>query len=375
MKNIIYLFLIIVISVAILNCSSGLGSDYSQETGLINQNGKVVKDTLVYTDTLRFTGNIPVWATNKKFDSIIKDGNDYEIKYPENVLSPNLPVDVTEYYKISVPYSSRGGYHIVSYKDTNKLKELWLEQIFRKSAGDGKVFAIRNRENSRDKDNFQKEQYGRQDYYYFKDNGDIVYKGGDKNSYTKEILIKRFIGAVIVDYRKVTEKSNPEEGIFRKDKIENTGEWTVGAIYKMVINVNEARNMFKGGGVCEGVYNFIGIRKWTYFNQYVSDRKMFTRQFYNTNFMEVLVLNPYANEGNSRCMGVDAYYAYYGSYDSSEGDMNVEGFTHENMPYMTDEKLYLGQRPENIVPILSYTTAFTDANVKWRFLAMPGHKY
>ena len=102
---------------------------------------------------------------------------------------------------------------------------------------------------------------------------------------------------------------------------------------------------------------------------------MFTRQFYNTNFMEVLVLNPYANEGNSRCMGVDAYYAYYGSYDSSEGDINVEGFTHENMPYMTDEKLYLGQRPENIVPILSYTTAFTDANVKWRFLAMPGHKY
>ena len=247
MKNIIYLFLIIVISVAILNCSSGLGSDYSEETGLINQNGNVVKDTLVYTDTLRFTGNIPVWATNKKFDSIIKDGNDYEIKYPENVLSPNLPVDVTEYYKISVPYSSRGGYHIVSYKDTNKLKELWLEQIFRKSAGDGKVFAIRNRENNRDKDNFQKEQDGRQDYYYFKDNGDIVYKCGDKNSYTKEILVKRFIGAVIVDYRKVTEKSNPEEGIFRKDKIENTGEWTVGAIYKMVINVNEARNMFKDG--------------------------------------------------------------------------------------------------------------------------------
>ena len=377
MKNLIYLFLIIVISVAILTCSSGLESDYSEETGLINQSGKVVKDTLIYTDTLRFTGNIPVWATNKKFDSIIKDGSDYEIKYPENVLSPNLPVDATEYYKIVVPYSGIGHY-MVSYKDTNRLKEIWLNQIFRKNAGDGKVFAIRNRENSRDKDNFQKEEDGRQDYYYFKDNGDIVYKGGDKNNKTGETLMKRFVGAVIVDYRKVTDRTDWHNNNYAADKIEHTGEYTIGGIYKMAITVNEARNKFAGDGPTDGAYDFIAARKmiWFFNNDFVQDKSLFVRQFYTTDFIEVLVLNRYRDWEPERCLGVDAYYAYYGDYRVGEGaNPPINGFTHENMPYMTDEKLYLGQRPEYVIPLLTHTTTFADASRDWKFMAMPGHKY
>ena len=382
MKKIIYTFLTAVIAAFMLmvSCADKTDNNLSQ-TGLIDQNGNIIKDTLIYTDTVRLTGNIPIWATNKK-DYNIKtnvslDGysNYYEIKYPDEILAPNYPNNATDYYQIFVPYTGGGYYHTVSYKDTNKLKQLWFDQIKRKGKSDGKIFAIRNRDNNRDRNNFQNDHNGRKDYYYFKDNGDIVYKGGDKNIETNEYLIKRFVGAIIVDYRKITEKSHPEEGIFKKDKIENTGEWTVGAIYKMVINVNEARRLFKDGGASEGVYNFIGIRKWTYFNQYVSDRKMFTRQFYNTDFMEVLVLNPYANEGNADCLGVDAYYAYYGDYDNGEGAATINGFTTANYRYMTDENIYLAKRPEDIVPLLTHTTAFTDANIHWRFLAIPGHKY
>ena len=60
-----------------------------------------------------------------------------------------LPNDnPSDYYKIRVPFGVGGdGYTNVSYKDTNKLKQLWLDQINRKAVNDGKVFAIRNKGN------------------------------------------------------------------------------------------------------------------------------------------------------------------------------------------------------------------------------------
>ena len=117
--------------------------------------------------------------------------------------------------------------------------------------------------------NFQK-QHGSQsryDYYYFKDNGDIVYKGGDKTYYAKEHLIKTFVGAVIVDYRTVKERTEPDAGVTYQDVIHHTGEYTVGAIYKMAINVNEARRLFAdaGGGPTDGAYEFVAARKMIWF--------------------------------------------------------------------------------------------------------------
>ena len=81
-----------------------------------------------------------------------------------------------DYYKIRVPFAIGGeGYTNVNYKDTNTLKQLWFDQINRKAVGDGKVFAIRNRSNNRDANNFQKKHthgnYSAQDYYYFNENG------------------------------------------------------------------------------------------------------------------------------------------------------------------------------------------------------------
>ena len=388
MRNLIYLFLIVVMSIVISTCASGLGNGNLNQTGLLDQSGNLITNTLIKTNIAYFRGTIPIWATNGKYDYIIytNTNSEIEIRYTNEVIYPDYPDDASDYYSITVPYAGKT-YYTVSYKDTNRLKQLWLDQIFRKGQSDGKVFAIRNRDNGKDNwrdinnfQNLQKDNRGasRYDYYYFKDNGDIVYKGGDKNVWDKEHLVKRFVGAVIVDYRKVKERSKPEEGIFIVDKVENTVEWTVGAIYKMAIDVNEARELFKGSGVQDGVYNFIGIRKLTAVNR--TSVAMFTRQFHNTNFMEVLVLNPYSvewelNKGTSKCLGVDAYYAYYGDYYSEEGELNVKGFTHENYPYMTDENLYLGKRPEDIVPLLSYTTRFTETIYNWRFLAIPGHKY
>ncbi|WP_242003178.1 hypothetical protein [Brachyspira aalborgi] len=140
------------------------------------------------------------------------------------------------------------GYFNVSYKDTNRLNKIWFAQIQRKGENDGKVFAIRNRANDRDMNNFQNSNNGREDYYYFSDNGDIYYKGGDKTNTTGSILIKRFVGAVIVDYRTVKERTEPDAGVTHQDVIHHTGEYTVGAIYKMAINVNEARRLFADAG-------------------------------------------------------------------------------------------------------------------------------
>ena len=134
---------------------------------MLDQNGDIVSNTFIYTNS--------------------------------GYVAPELPFDATEYYRIFVPYSKGSGYHTVNYKDTNKLKQLWLDQIQRKGENDGKVFAIRNRANDRDMNNFQNSHNGREDYYYFADNGDIYYKGGDKTNTTGSILIKRFVGAVIVD--------------------------------------------------------------------------------------------------------------------------------------------------------------------------------
>ena len=344
------IIVICIMSMLMASCDNQpMKVSYSQKTGLLDQNGDIVSN-FIYTNS--------------------------------GYVAPVLPFDATEYYRIFVPYSKGSGYHTVNYKDTNKLKQLWLDQIQRKGRSDGKVFAIRNRANDRDMNNFQK-QHGSQsryDYYYFKDNGDIVYKGGDKTYYAKEHLIKTFVGAVIVDYRTVKERTEPDAGVTHQDVIHHTGEYTVGAIYKMAINVNEARRLFAdaGGGPTDGAYEFVAARKmiWFFAGGFTQDTSLFVRQFYNTNFMEVLVLNPYANEGNTYCLGVDSYYAYYGNYRVGEGATPpIDGFTAANYPYMTDEKLYLAQRPETIIPLLNHTTTFTDASRWWSFLALPGHKY
>ena len=378
-------FIVVIIAASILNASCAENMDNNlNQTGMYDQSGNLVKNTLIYTNRMSFTSDIPIWATNLNIGYIIKTNivnitkTNYQVSYESNYYLPSYPERPTDYYKVRVPYAGGGDYYTVSYRDTQTLKQLWLNQIKRNGAGDGRVFAIRNKENNggflNENDHFQSLHDGRYDYYYFKDNGDIVYKGGDKNNKTGETLVKRYIGAVIVDYRTVERRWN-QSSIHEPDKIKNTGEWTIGAIYKMAITVNEARDRFASDGLTDGVYDFIAARKewWYWKNITGEDKTVFERQYYNTDFLEVLVLNPHANENWESCLGVDAYYAYYGDYRAKSGEVPVKGFTEKNMPYMTDEYAYLGQRPEYIVPLLDHTTTFTDSSRSWKYLAVPGH--
>ena len=203
MRRLIYLFLIAVITVAISSCAKSVEDKNLNQTGMYDQSGNLISDTLIYTNQLTFTGNIPIWATNIKIGYIIKTNivnitkTNYQVSYESNYYLPSYPERPTDYYRVRLPYAGGSDYYTVSYRDVQTLKQLWLNQIKRKGAGDGRVFAIRNKENNggflNENDHFQSLHDGRYDYYYFKDNGDIVYKGGDKNSKTGETLVKRYI--------------------------------------------------------------------------------------------------------------------------------------------------------------------------------------
>ena len=376
-REMIYLFFIsIVFSLMSIGCANNMDAENLTQTGVFDQNGNLITNTLVYTNRANFKGNIPIWATNLKANFVIETNiiditnTNYQIIYETNYYVPNLPESAADYYQLYVPWARSGtDFVTISYKDIDGLKQLWLDQIFRKGDGDGKVFAIRNRDNKgtywHDKYNsFQRpavssEGYlgmGREDYYYFADNGDIVYKGGDKDNEKGETVIKRYVGAAMVNYRNQYYKNGYNTGIF-----------TIGGIYQMAINVNEARKIFAGSGPTDGVYEFIAARKG-------GD---FLRQYFSTDFIEILVLNPFGNsDGIYRdgCMSLDSYYAYYGE-DNKPNAYPVAGFTTENIEWMTKPHLYISKRPEWIIPQLNKFTFFTDPTRNWNFLAMPGNKY
>ena len=390
MRKLIYLFLIIVIAIG---CSKSLGVKDLNQTGLYDQSGNLIKDTLIYTNKLNFTGRIPTWATNYNFDYIITTNvteiskTNYQVSYESNYYFPSYPERPTDYYKVRVPFAVNGtDYVTISYRDVTRAAQLWLDQIKRKGSADGYVFAIRNRDNDGGfwyQDNcFQNIRDGRYDYYYFADNGDIVYKGGNPTNKNVETVVKKFVGAIIIDYIK--------DGTI-SDLRSRTGEWTIGAIYRPAMDVNEARSRFKGGGVTEGVYDFIAARNTALGDWNVHPN--FIRQYYNTQFIEVLVLNPYNNHDMLNCLGVDSYYYYPKEAltykeNNVEGAYPIKGFTEKNLPYMTNEYTYLGNRPEVNVQWLNKFVFFShnkktghekdmgdrvDNWPSWNFLAMPGN--
>ena len=195
-------------------------------------------------------------ATEPTSFSSSGEGNGGEpITPPNNNPNDNytLPNDnPSDYYKIRVPFGVGGdGYTNVSYKDTNKLKQLWLDQINRKAVNDGKVFAIRNRGNNADPNTFQKTrthgQFKALDYYYFNENGDIVYK--EDNT-----IIKKFVGAIITEYRDVHTQRGHVAKLGNNDNRraiisitwKKKGIYTVGAIYANAFTTEEAKRSITG---------------------------------------------------------------------------------------------------------------------------------
>ncbi len=400
MRKFIYLlFIITVIAVAMVSCSDKptTMSSFSTDTGLVDQDGNILTNTLIYTNVIWTTNTIEIWMTNGGIHMITTNADgSIRIEYVTNVLAPNIPDKATDYYKIRVPFAVGGdGYTTVSYKDTNKLKQLWLDQINRKANNDGKVFAIRNKNNNGNFNNFQNKQTkGNKtsyDYYYFNENGDIVYKEDNR-------VIKKFVGAIITGYRDIAERRFGHwEGRHRAHAIieykwKQKGIYTVGAIYANTLTTDEARELYFGrqktGGIRDfeigetpfgdGVYDFVAYRyrNETFNNGFVYAANLFERQYIEPGFIEVFVMYDYDNMGYSGAAGLHSYYAYYGIYDYYKEYKNHPGiyFTPENMPYMTNQNIYLGERPEYTIPLLTHSAAFTDNPRGWCYLFMPGHK-
>ena len=374
MRKHIYILtaLAIIVSFIMIACGSTTMSQFTEETGLIDEaTGKVWTNAFIETDTVTATeetirGYTNVGAVKEIVTQYVQGEKEYIIKYVTNETVAQLPDKPGAKYRISVPFASKDKVD-VDYRDTARLKQLWLDQINRKALNDGKVFAIRNGRSGHDVNNFQKNLPGKgqtepiQDYYYFAANGDIHYAKDNR-------LIKKFVGAVIVDYVNTTKKNYGYADSVTHE-YRHTGEYTVAGIYKMAISGQEAESIYGYGD--GNVYTFIeaNITLSKFWNGAHYNNIYFKRQF-ERGYIEFLVMNPYANEGLANCAGVDSYYVYYG------GGFGHPDRTPQNVHKMMDEKLYLGERPEFVVPQFTRYVKFSDSwqTPWWCFMFMPGHK-
>ncbi|WP_288521234.1 hypothetical protein [uncultured Brachyspira sp.] len=375
MKKSIYLLLVVVLATAIA-CKSNTMSNFSEETGLIDEaTGKVWTNGFVKTDTVTATeetirGYTNVGTVKEIITQYVKGEKEYIIKYVTNETVAQLPDKPGAKYRISVLWTesseARGIFVDVDYRDTARLNRLWLEQINREGAKDGKVFAIRNGRNPYGIEDFQKslpakdENGNLQDYYYFDSKGDIYYKPDNR-------LIKKFVGAIIVPRIYVTKKNygfadsvTHEYGVSK--------EYTVGALYKMAISGDEANSIYgRGGSARNAVHTFIeaDITLSKFWNGAYYENIFFQRQF-PAGALEVLVMNPDGNEGIKGAAGIDSYYVWWEGNDRNEDKYNK----------MLNEKLYLAERPEFTFPQFTRYVVFSDSGNTpwWCFMFMPGHK-
>ena len=380
MRKHIYILtaLAIIVSVYTMACKSKPTqlSQFSEETGLIDEaTGKIWTNSFIETDTVTATEETLRGYTNlapvkEIITQYVQGEKEYIIKYVTNETVAQLPDKPGAKYRISVLWTesseARGIFVDVDYRDTARLNRLWLEQINREGAKDGKVFAIRNGRNPYGIEDFQKslpakdENGNLQDYYYFDSKGDIYYKPDNR-------LIKKFVGAIIVPRIYVTKKNygfadsvTHEYGVSK--------EYTVGALYKMAISGDEANSIYgRGGSARNAVHTFIeaDITLSKFWNGAYYENIFFQRQF-PAGALEVLVMNPDGNEGIKGAAGIDSYYVWWEGNDRNEDKYNK----------MLNEKLYLAERPEFTFPQFTRYVVFSDSgNVPWWcFMFMPGHK-
>ena len=378
MKKSIYLllFLIVVLATAIACKSKPTQlSQFTTETGLIDEaTGKVWTNGFIETDTVTATEETLRGYTNlapvkEIITQYVKGETQYIIKYVTNETVAQLPDKPGAKYRISVLWTegeARGIFVDVDYRDTARLNRLWLEQINREGAKDGKVFAIRNGRNPYGIEDFQKslpakdENGNLEDYYYFDSKGDIYYKPDNR-------LIKKFVGAIIVPRIYVTKKNygfadsvTHEYGVSK--------EYTVGALYKMAISGDEANSIYgRGSSARNAVHTFIeaDITLSKFWNGAYYENIFFQRQF-PAGALEVLVMNPGGNEGIKGAAGIDSYYVWWEGNDRNEDKYNK----------MLNEKLYLAERPEFTFPQFTRYVVFSDSGNTpwWCYMFMPGHK-
>ena len=216
-------------------------------------------------------------------------------------------------YTIYVPWALEGhDYAVVSYQDTNALDMLWKKHITRAGANDGKEFFIKNIANNRSEANFKSGN----DYYYFDENFDIIFKAHEKKGGQKYIL-KKYMGAVITWYK---------GGDY-------TGTYTIGGLYR----AEQTKADYTG-------WNDNGI------NQFMTLKEK--------NHLELIVLNT-GHQRDRKIFGVNLYY----TSDSYKNNPNYS-------PWLYDTTRFLGKRPESFMEKLGY--AFLSDVGEYFFV--PGNK-
>lgn len=176
------------------------------------------------------------------------------------------------------------------------MDKLWKKHITRAGANDGKEFFIKNQENKRSIDSFKSGN----DYYYFDENFDIIFKAHETKDGQKYIL-KKYIGAVITWYK---------GGDY-------VGTYTIGGLYR----TEPTRADYYG-------WNDDGI------NQFMTHK--------DKGHLELIVLNT-GHQKDKKIFGVNLYY----TSDSYKNNPNYS-------PWLYDTTRFLGKRPESFMEKIGY---------------------
>lgn len=200
-------------------------------------------------------------------------------------------------YTVYIPWALEGhDYAVVSYQDTNVLDKLWKKHITRAGANDGKEFFIKNKANTRSIENFKSGN----DYYYFDENFDVIFKAHETKAGEKYIL-KKYLGAVITWYK---------GGDY-------VGTYTIGGLYR----TEPTKADYNG-------WNDDGI------NQFMANK--------DKGHLELIVLNT-GHQRDKKIFGVNLYY----TSDSYKNNPNYS-------PWLYDTTRFLGKRPESFMEKIGY---------------------
>ena len=243
--------------------------------------------------------------------------------------TPDQNYNSLDTYWLWVPFAAKNsdGYNSywVSYRDTNTLKNLWLEQLQRQGESDRKYFYIRNGNNTQSIENFQNNG----EYYLFDSSGDMYYK-------KLNLLIKELVGATIVKYR-----NGSKDGVY-----------TVGGLYRIAITRDEYMAIAKTNNDNQAFrkvispdyhYHYEGL---TWLDSAYDKQGDMERQ---KGDLDIMVLNRGYSYNNDREFGFDSYL-YYGG--NNRDKYNIDFFTNENV--------FLGQRPEYVDTKLDFTINYSD---------------
>ena len=200
------------------------------------------------------------------------DTGPIEVDDPE-IQEPEQPTfDGGTYHRLYVPFTTwredSGFVTNVSYQDTNTLSNLWRELIEGGKNNDGNRWMIR------DGDNHSQGDPRTQNYYYFDRNFDIVHIG----NYAGRLRVKQFLGGVIVKY----------------SGGRSPGTWTVGGLYKTLLN--------------KETDNSEGEQGYTKYNNDNLNEFMRGIHDWNEGDLTVILMNVGYDDIHQNEFGVDEYY-------------------------------------------------------------------